>query len=191
MFGELSVLRHAPEYEKYTTWVCACSCGKQKDVVGSYLTSGKTKSCGCKTKQLISEKNTHHSMVNTPEYRTWSNMLTRCRNPENKGYKDYGGRGITVDPTWLKFENFYRDMGERPEGTSLDRRDNNEGYSKENCKWSTKKEQARNRRSSALYTIGAETKTLAEWCEIQSIDYAMVFKRLKRGYSIEKAIERT
>ncbi len=91
-----------------------------------------------------------HGHYGTPIYRTWSSMLTRVRNSRSVGYKNYGGRGITVCDRWLKFEGFYTDMGDRPEGMSLDRIDNDGNYEPDNCRWATKSEQARNRRPSHM-----------------------------------------
>lgn len=96
-----------------------------------------------------------HGMCGTREYSTWNSMITRCTNPNNKDYPNYGGRGITVCQEWLdSFEVFYRDMGDIPEGMSLDRVDNNKGYYKDNCKWSTNSEQKHNRRTFRSNTSG-------------------------------------
>jgi hypothetical protein len=124
--------------------VLECICGTIKTVDYYSLKNGLTKSCGCDRKN-----NLKHSLCNSPEYNSWNNMKIRCNNPNHKGYKDYGGRGITICTEWLNsFQQFYKDMGPKPIGTTLDRIDNNKGYEPSNCKWSTYSEQAKNRRNS-------------------------------------------
>ena len=121
---------------------CVCKCGTVKDVKHTHLSSKKTNSCGCSW--------TKHGMSNSNEYRIWDSMIRRCHNQSHRAYKDYGARGITVCEKWLKFEGFFEDMGFKPEGLSIERIDNSLGYFKENCKWATITEQARNRRSTKL-----------------------------------------
>lgn len=134
-------------------WRCHCTCGEIKDIVERNLLLGLTKSCGCLCKERTSESNTVHGLTNTRIYRIWVGMNKRCSNPNSVNFKNYGGRGIDVCPEWASttvggFENFYKDMGASYEDSlTIDRKDVNSGYSKNNCKWSTSSEQARNKRN--------------------------------------------
>lgn len=125
------------------------------------------------------------------EYGAWYAMLDRCYNDRCQAWPNYGGRGIKVCDEWLGddgFENFFRDMKEASSPNhSLDRIDNSLGYSPDNCRWATAKTQARNRRSSKLITIGIETKTMVEWCEVYSINYLLVKDRLRDNWDPLKA----
>lgn len=122
-------------------------------------------------------------------YRVWCNMKQRCMNTDNPAYSDYGGRGITVCERWMNFENFLEDMGERPKGLTLDRRDNNAGYCRENCRWASTTVQARNSRRAKAITINGETLCIADWLERVGVDYATYKKRMsKYGWTQEKAL---
>ena len=140
-YGYLTVICRSDNIKRRTMWECQCMCGNTTIVEGNKLKTGHTKSCGC----FRDNFSITHGMTNTPTYSSWENMIQRTTNPRSSYYKDYGGRGVTVCKRWLKFENFYKDMGERPKNKTLDRIDNNKGYSKKNCKWSTKSEQQWNR----------------------------------------------
>ena len=129
-----------------TKWLCYCNCGNTSIISTSDLTTGHTRSCGCLCKERTSQAKTTHGMSHSSEYYIWSSMKDRCLNKNNHAYPIYGGRGVTVCERWLKFENFYADMGDRPDGLTLDRRNNDAGYSPSNCRWATRIEQARNQR---------------------------------------------
>lgn len=129
-----------------------------------------------------------HGMYGTRIYHSWSAMKMRCLNPNYKEYNHYGERGITICPRWMKFENFYKDMGDVPVGKSIDRINNNLGYYKENCKWSTPKEQANNRRSNRLITFNNKTLNIKQWSEELKTTRKTIYGRLDRGWSIEKAL---
>lgn len=187
VFGRLTVVSEAAPRGKYHYLLCLCECGKHKEVYKSSLTRGVTGSCGCAFKEQLSDRITTHGMSKTPTYKSWKSMLGRCKNPKDEGYKNYGGRGITVAPEWEEFSRFLLDMGERPENTTLERLNNDQGYSKANCVWATKRAQARNRRSNINVLWKGETKTLTEWCEILGKPYATVRARLVNGWSTDKA----
>ena len=187
VFGRLTVVSQAPSRGKYHYYLCRCECGVEKEVYKSSLTRGMTSSCGCIFREVQSARLTTHGMSGTKTHKTWKSMLERCTNPNSESYKNYGGRGISVAPEWSSFEQFLADMGERPEGTSLERKDNSKGYCKDNCQWATPKQQARNRRSNINITWKGETKTLTEWCEILNKPYMTIRTRIVKGWSIDRA----
>lgn len=147
-FGRLSVLKEVGQNKgKAFLWECRCDCGNIIIATCSNLRSGSTNSCGCLKNEIIGNLLRTHGMSGTTTYCTWKNIIKRCTYQNSKDYKDYGGRGITVCTRWLKFENFMEDMGERPSGLSIDRKNNDLGYFKENCHWTTPEIQARNKRT--------------------------------------------
>lgn len=129
-----------------------------------------------------------HGKYRTKVYYTWANMLDRCNNKHNPGYRWYGGRGITVCEEWRVFINFYKDMGDAPKGLTLDRLDSNKGYYKENCRWATIKQQARNKRSSRFITYNGRTLTIAEWAEILNIKANIISYRLCAGWPVKRIL---
>ena len=171
-------------------WLCRCDCGIEKIVTGQALNHGKTRSCGCFGLERFTQRVTTHgrSKEKLSEHGIWALMRRRCNNPKDKRYADYGGRGITVCARWDSFENFLADMGPMPDGTSLERRNNDLGYSPDNCKWATRKEQQRNRRTNRLVTFRGETKTIVEWSELLGIAENAIRTRLDRGWSVDDAL---
>jgi hypothetical protein len=122
-------------------------------------------------------------------YWIWAAMIKRCNNPNDKGYKNYGARGIKVCERWHIYTNFLADMGPRPEGLMLERIDNNAGYNPENCKWATRKENNSNRRNCIYLSHNGEKVTLKEYCRRLGLRYRPIVKRIQdRGWSIERAI---
>jgi hypothetical protein len=116
-------------------------------------------------------------------------MKQRCLNPNNQSFSKYGGRGIVLDPRWESFTEFLADMGERPEGTSIDRIDNTKGYSKDNCRWATRKQQQRNRSANTVWTLDGVSRCVTEWAEVVGCKPHTLFERVNRhGWSIERAL---
>lgn len=127
-------------------------------------------------------------MSRTPIHNLWSGMVQRCTDPNHPHYADYGGRGITVCEEWKTFENFYADMGERPEGMWLEREDNDKGYSKSNCKWATPLEQGQNKRNNVKLTYNGKTQTLAAWSRETGLKYRTIHARLNAGKTAEEVL---
>lgn len=189
-FGRLMVLSQE-ENVKPTRWKCICICGVQKTVPSGTLMAGRTISCGCLRREHRIKRNTTHGMTNTPEHRIWSQMKSRCSDSSHKSYKDYGGRGIAICDRWKEsFELFFEDMGSRPSKShSIERVDNEQGYSKENCKWATSSEQNRNKRNNVFVTIAGDTKSLAEWVEHSGISRHTLYGRIKAGWREEDLLK--
>ena len=153
VFGRLTVIEQAedrvrPDGSRSAQWLCQCSCGSLPKVISQLcILNGNTKSCGCLHRDTVINRCTTHGKCHSKEYNSWYAMIVRCTNPKSQAYHDYGARGISVCDDWLNsFEAFYEDMGDKPEGYSLDRIDVNGNYCKENCKWSARGEQNYNQR---------------------------------------------
>ena len=150
-FHRLTVIERADNSAaQKTRWVCLCDCGNHTTVVGSILRNGHTKSCGCLSREMVIARNTTHGDSNHPLHKIWYQMVRRCTNPDDAAYKYYGGRGIEVCSSWLGFHAFLADMGERPEGGTLERKNNNGNYCPDNCIWASWNAQHANRRTTKL-----------------------------------------
>lgn len=164
--------------------VCECNCGTILSVRSRELTSHHTTSCGCRKKDVATARLTTHNSRWTPEYAVWCDMKSRCTNPNNKRYSDWGGRGIKVCDRWLNsFENFYADMGPKPTPKhSIERNDNDKDYSPDNCHWATRTEQANNKRNNVMLTFCGILKTAQEWSIVSGVPAALIRKRLRKGW---------
>lgn len=174
VYGKLTVIGFATETGR-AVYLCRCECGTIIQVTRNNLLNKycNTRSCGC--------SRIKHDKSDSSVYNVWKQMKQRCQNPNNSQYHDYGGRGITVDPRWLDFANFLEDMGEPTEKATLERIDNNKGYSPANCKWATWKEQHQNRRNNRLVTAFGKTQCVTAWADEYGIKHRTLFNRLFRA----------
>lgn len=170
-------------------WICRCECGTVKPVASGHLKNGASASCGCLHKERAAEFATKHKSIKTREYSSWRAMKERCSNPNHIEWRNYGGRGIGVCQRWADrksgFSNFINDMGKIPDNSySIDRIDVNGDYSPENCKWSSRKEQANNRRNSVIVEYHGRSQTISQWSEETGIGYHELYNANKRGHGI-------
>lgn len=187
IFSRLTVTASRGHLRKHKLWECLCICGNTCLATTPALRGGAKTSCGCRQRSV----NTTHGLSGTPVYKVWAAMNSRCSNPGNKSFGRYGGRGIVVCNQWqgsTGFATFTRDMGPRPVGFSLDRIDNNLGYCPENCRWTTPKEQARNRCDTRLFTLGKSTRPLKEWAALAGVSEASIRGRIQRGWDLDRAL---
>lgn len=190
-FGRLTVVSLNTELTttRSAVWKCECECGKEKNIDGSSLRRGDTKSCGCYRIEKTIFTNTTHGNSKKREYPVWIGMIRRCLNPDSNSFKRYGGRGIKVCERWRdSFENFYTDMGPRPPGSSIDRIDNDGDYEPKNCRWATWIEQCRNRRNNRLIEHSGKIQTLSAWAIETGIDGDSISSRLKAGWTVADAL---
>lgn len=169
---------------------CLCDCGREKDIRADSVLKG-TVSCGCYQKEKMSKISKKHGMSKTKIYHVWQTMIQRCENPNTKSYKHYGGRGVTIYQEWLEdFVNFYNWAMENgySDGLSIDRIDNDKGYFPDNCRWVSKVVQSNNTRRNKYLEYNKEIHTIAEWSRILNIPYYTLQSRIKRGWSIERAL---
>ena len=148
-FGRLVAICRAGNKGSFTRWECLCDCGTTIVTFTNGLRSGHAKSCGCLKSELTVTRNRIHGYAGrgrTTTYHSWQAMIQRCTNPKNAAFRYYGARGVLVCDRWLKFANFLSDMGCRPEGTTIDRKNNNKGYYPGNCRWATRQQQDANKR---------------------------------------------
>lgn len=173
-------------------WRCRCECGNELLVDSGNLRSANTTQCSaCAAKARGASKVTHGYTRGgaASVYTVWQSMWSRCTIPSNKSYPNYGGRGITVDPVWRSFEKFIEDMGDPGEGMQIERKDNDKGYSKENCVWATRQEQGRNKRNNVKLTYQGRTQLMVEWCEELGLNYDTVKRRVQKGWAAEEALQ--
>jgi hypothetical protein len=184
----------------YRMWLCHCECGVEKPVAECSLRNGQSISCGCQKHERDRKRYTVHGEAKhlaggkpTPEYTAWQQMQDRCHNPNRDGFERYGGRGITVCPEWrASFQTFLADMGRRPSAKhSLDRKDNDKGYSKDNCHWATHEVQMANRRCTRFVFVEGKRVPLSFLAKQYGLAYPVLAHRLEHGWPLEKALTTT
>lgn len=167
---------------------CKCDCGNITYLLPSFFINGSIKSCGCLIHQT--PYNATHKLSKENLYHIWETMRLRCNSPKNKKYYMYGARGIKVCDEWqnnyLKFREWALNNGYAP-NLSIDRIDNSKGYSPDNCRWATRKQQQRNTRSNVAITYQGKTQILIEWCEELNLPYKPIQNRIREGWSPERA----
>lgn len=168
---------------------CICDCGTQTDVGGASLRAGTSKSCGCLNIEKFTERATKHGFYGHFLYHTWNGMMDRCSNPSSKGYPRYGGRGISVCPRWHSVDNFISDNEPLwSDGLTLDRENNDGNYEPSNCRWVTRKVQQNNRSSNNVLSFNGRSMTASQWAESLGISRNCLYARLKKGYTLERAL---
>lgn len=192
-FGRLTLLRRDFQYPKRGVyWLCKCDCGKLTTVSYANLITKNTLSCGCYGREISKKNFLKHGKSNTKLYGEWQNMKNRI-SPHYIQREDYYDRGINICQEWQKdflaFSKWALANGYKPDLT-LDRMDNNKGYSPNNCRWATVTQQNRNKRNNRNLDYRGETKTIAEWAEYADMKYGTLYSRIRRGWNIKDAIER-
>ncbi len=188
-FGRLVAISVVAGSSPLTKWLCQCDCGVIKPIRLAHLRQGRTQSCGCFHREVIAITPLTHGKTKTYEWRIWMLMRQRCNNPKSTPYTWYGGMGIKVCPRWDSFENFLSDMGMAPSTKhSIDRKDSSGNYEPENCRWATKTEQARNKVNTVFAVVNGQKKSLADWCDQFGVPLALAGRRIRRGWTPERAL---
>lgn len=194
IFGRLTVIGQSPSRDKKgrIVWHCKCACGNERDVFGGYLRGGATKSCGCLQPETARARETKHGGRGTRLYKIWAGIKQRCLNPKNPNASRYSLRGISVCPEWLSFAPFQKWAMENGygDGLTIDRIDNDKGYSPENCRWATRTEQVRNRSDNIRLTYKGETLQIAVAAQRAGLPLSAVRARKARGWSDERTLTR-
>lgn len=184
-FGKLTVINRVDNKGEKVCWLCKCDCGNETCVTTSNLVTGHIKSCGCGHCKHGYAKNNEKNRL----YSIWRHMIERCYREDTNGFSQYGGRGITVCEEWRKdvslfiswaIENGYKD------NLSIDRMDNDKGYSPENCRWVSQSEQCNNKRNNIVIEYKGKKQTLTQWCEDLKVPFNLAQKRYHRGWEVDR-----
>lgn len=186
-YGMMTVTKFIKhEIRKHAYYKCICECGNSSIVDIQKLKSGHTKSCGCYRIKKVNEFNFKHGMCGNKSYEIWKGIVGRCNDKNNS---KYGGRGIKVCERWKIFLNFYKDMGDVPNGMTIERINNNGNYEKSNCKWADKLEQANNRRDNHRIEFNGKTQTMQQWVRETGINQGTLSQRInKMKWDVERAL---
>lgn len=192
-FGRLTPLYRVPnettpKKAAIITWKCRCDCGIEKAIGAAALKSSNTKSCGCQKTESSTALLTTHGKTGSGVHNSWSNMRKRCLDSNYRFYRNYGGLGIRICDRWMKFENFLEDMGDRPAGKSIERRENNGNYEPGNCFWATMRQQCVNKRNSRFIEVEGERLHINEWSKRCGIGVGTLRSRMQKGWSQKDAV---
>lgn len=171
-------------------WLCRCECGNERPFFSGNLKSGRSKSCGCLHREIVTKQATTHGQSKTPIHAIWLGIIVRCEDKNHHTYPRYGGRGITICERWRNsFEAFLADVGNRPSPDhSIDRIDNNKGYEPGNVRWATQKEQCRNTSKNRIISIDGVSRCVAEWAEVMGFPPNIIHDRLRLGWNERDAV---
>ena len=186
VFGKLTVESFVPDNSRYLKWLCRCECGNRKVIMSQSFKRGATVSCGCYGQKRRSQAAKKHgesgggTTNRSGTYSSWANMMMRCDWASHPSHKNYGAKGIFVCKRWHIYENFKADMGERPNGTSIDRIDNTKGYSLDNCRWATRSEQGLNKKNTDWVSYNGKHMPLLIFCNEVGIKMPAFKSRWRR-----------
>lgn len=174
-------------------WECKCDCGKTKVIRTDSLVKGSTRSCGCLASETATKLFTKHNQAGTRLYMIWNSMKQRCENEKDTGYKNYGGRGISVCKEWEEFSPFFEWAIAHgyEDKLTIDRKDNDGNYNPTNCRWISVRDQNRNKRNNHLITYKNKTMCIRDWENELGFSRNLIQGRLNRGWSIEKALTKS
>lgn len=195
-FGRLTVISRGEDAinkngRHRARWNCVCDCGKNVLVYGDNLRDGKSTSCGCITKEVLSSRQKTHGDSNKHLYWAWKSIKARCYNKNTRYYNYYGGRGIQMCDEWKNSYEAFRDWAYTSgytQGLSIDRIDNDDNYSPANCRWVTRDVQANNKRNNIMVEHEGITHNVTEWCNLLGLKAKTIFTRIYAGHSPEEAI---
>jgi len=169
-------------------WLFRCDCGNEIERIGTSVTSGNTKSCGCLRKEATAARNASHGLTTHPLYFRWAGMIQRCVNPNHVGYKNYGAKGVKVCERWMNFESFLSDMGMPKTGESIDRIDSNGDYEPTNCRWASSKEQSRNTKRNVVVEVDGVSLTVRDWEIKLGFGRGAIQRRIDLGWPHKSAV---